>query len=146
MFKLENILIRESLYTDLNSIYEISKTSFTDSWNLKSYKENFKSQSSKYFSLFLKNELIGFLSTILVENEVNITNIAINENFRGKGLGKIFLGHVLNELKGCEFFLEVRESNKKAIALYKSFDFVEISKRINYYRNPFENAIIMKKF
>ena len=146
MFKLGNILIRASIYEDINFIYEISKSSFTNTWSLKSYIENFKSQSSKYFSLIYKNALIGFLSMLVIENEITITNIAIDKVFRHSGIGKIFLNYVLNEFKGFNFLLEVRESNTPAINLYKYFNFVEIGKRINYYKNPIENALVMKKF
>ena len=146
MFKLENIFIRASIYEDINSIYELSKSSFTDPWSLRSYIENFKSEPSKYFSLIYKNTLIGFLSLLVIENEITITNIAIDKVFRHNSIGKIFLNYVLNEFERYEFFLEVRESNTPAINLYKYFNFVEIGKRINYYKNPIENALVMKKF
>ena len=42
--------------------------------------------------------------------------------------------------------LEVRESNEKAIALYEKFDFDEISRRKDYYRDPKEDAVVMKKY
>lgn len=146
MFEIKNILIRHSVCEDINSIYELSKFSFPDSWSLKSYRENFKSESSKYFSMIYENKLIGFITLLVVENEITITNIAVEKIFRGTGLGKIFLEEILNKFKEYEFFLEVRESNIPAINLYKHFNFKEIHKRINYYKNPVENAIIMKKF
>jgi ribosomal-protein-alanine N-acetyltransferase len=41
-------------------------------------------------------------------------------------------------------FLEVRESNAAAIALYKSRGFTQISVRNGYYRRPVENALVMR--
>jgi ribosomal-protein-alanine N-acetyltransferase len=52
----------------------------------------------------------------------------------------------LAKLRNCEFiFLEVRESNTAALALYGSFGFKVSGRRNNYYRNPVENAIVMVK-
>lgn len=138
--------IRESVFSDLISIYKISKSSLKNSWSLKSFEEDFNNIFSKYFSLIYKNEVIGFLSSWIVIDEVTITNIGILEEFRGNHLSKTLLNNLFSLYKNFNFFLEVRESNLIAISLYKSLGFLEIFKRDSYYKNPTENAIIMKKF
>lgn len=138
--------IRESVFSDLISIHKISKSSLKNSWSLKSFEEDFNNMFSKYFSLIYKNEVIGFLSSWIVIDEVTITNIGILEEFRGNHLSKTLLNNLFSLYKNFNFFLEVRESNLIAISLYKSLGFLEIFKRDSYYKNPTENAIIMKKF
>ncbi len=138
--------IRESVFSDLISIHKISESSLKNSWSLKSFEEDFNNMFSKYFSLIYKNEVIGFLSSRIVIDEVTITNIGILEKFRGNHLSKTLLNNLFSLYKNFNFFLEVRESNVIAISLYKSLGFLEISKRYSYYKNPTENAIIMKKF
>lgn len=142
---LNKLTVRESIEEDLPLIYNLSKNSFTNSWSLDSYKNDFKNVFSKYISLIYNGELIGFLTSIIIVEEVTITNIAINENFRGNGLSKYLLKYLIDLYVNYEFFLEVRQSNIVAINLYKSFGFEEIYIRENYYTNPKENAIIMKK-
>lgn len=146
MINSNKITIRESLQSDIQFIYKISKSSFTNSWSLNSYKEDFNNIFSKYFSLLYDDKLIGFLSIWIIIDEITITNIAIDINYRGNGFSKYLLNHLINSFKNFNIFLEVRESNKIAINLYKNFKFEEVCKRTNYYKNPIENAIIMKKF
>lgn len=140
------ILIREAFYEDLNKIYEISKDSFSNSWSLEGYKEDFKNMFSKYFVIEIDDLIVGFLSSWIVMNEITITNLTIEKNFRNKGLSKELLGNFLNNYKNHQIFLEVRKSNEIAINLYKKFLFKELSIRKNYYKNPVEDAIVMKKF
>lgn len=142
----DKIVVKESIESHISTIYEISNSCLRNSWSLNLYKEDFKNIFSKYFSLMYDNKLIGFLSAYVIINEVNITNIAINKNYQGNGFSKYLLSNLIDSYKNFEIFLEVRESNYVAINLYKKFKFMEIHKRINYYNNPVENAIIMKKF
>ena len=61
----------------------------------------------------------------------------------------VLMQYMMYDLKknGHEsIMLEVRESNEKAIALYEKFDFDEISRRKDYYRDPKEDAVVMKKY
>ncbi len=146
MINSDKITIRESLPSDIQSIYKISKSSFTNSWSLNSYEEDFNNIFSKYFSLLYNDKLIGFLNIWVIIDEITITNIAIDIDYRGNGFSKYLLNYLIESFKNFKIFLEVRESNKIAINLYKNFKFKEIYKRHNYYKNPTENAIIMKKF
>jgi ribosomal protein S18 acetylase RimI-like enzyme len=73
--------------------------------------------------------------------EREILNIAIESRFRRLGLATLLLQ---NELRSdAVYFLEVRESNIAARALYAKFGFVEIGRREEYYGNPTETAIVM---
>ena len=144
--ELHNIIVRESTIEDIDKIYNLSTLCFSNSWNYNSFESDFNNIFSKYISLIYCNKLIGFLTSIIVMEEVTITNIAISKEYRGNGLSKYLLEYLINLYPNFEFFLEVRESNEVAINLYKSFNFKEISIRLNYYTNPKENALIMKKF
>ena len=55
---------------------------------------------------------------------------------------------LVDELKAIEsrcLTLEVRASNVPAISLYEKLGFAEVGRRKNYYRNPREDALIMRK-
>ena len=50
------------------------------------------------------------------------------------------------ERKGVEkLFLEVRESNAPARALYEKLGFSYLNKRVKYYKDPIEDALVMQK-
>jgi ribosomal-protein-alanine N-acetyltransferase len=77
-------------------------------------------------------------------DEGNINNIAVDENFRHKGVASGILNNIIARCKDKNvsvMFLEVNEHNVGAIALYTKFGFEKIGERKNYYKSG--NAIIM---
>jgi ribosomal protein S18 acetylase RimI-like enzyme len=74
--------------------------------------------------------------------EREILNLAVALRFRGMGIATALLEHELK--RPGAHFLEVRESNRVAQALYRKFGFVEISRRSGYYELPAEAAIVMR--
>ena len=82
-------------------------------------------------------------------DEATLFNIAIDPQKQGLGLGRQLLNELITQLrqKGIlTLWLEVRESNKKAQALYDSLGFNQVDIRKNYYPTPDgkrENAVVM---
>ncbi len=74
--------------------------------------------------------------------EREILNLAVAPPFRRMGIGSALLAEELRS--AGDFFLEVRESNIAAQALYRRFGFAEVGRRAGYYRSPAETAIVMK--
>ena len=74
--------------------------------------------------------------------EREILNLAVLPQFRRLGIGSALLSQELRNT--ADFFLDVRESNLAAQALYRRFGFVEVSRRAGYYQFPVETAIVMK--
>jgi len=64
---------------------------------------------------------------------------------RRQGIGRELLGDILARHRG-QFFLEVRESNLPARRFYARFGFREVTRRLRYYSNPVETAIVMKLY
>jgi len=100
------------------------------------------------FKLVQNGQIIGFYIADLVVDELTLQNICIAPNWQGKGLGKQLFKHFLDTAKrlgAMQLWLEVRESNTAAIALYESHDFIETGKRPNYYPTATgrEDALLM---
>ncbi len=113
-------------------------------WSEKTLLESFGQDSYVFIKAEEDGKLVGYGSVQIVFDEGNINNIAVDENFRNKGVG----GGILNTVIGAcsergvkTLFLEVNEHNAGAIALYKKFGFTKIAERKNYYKSG--NAIIM---
>jgi len=75
-----------------------------------------------------------------------ILNMAVDFSSRRQGVGMALVHAALKELPGnSDVFLEVRESNRSAIAFYGAHGFSIAGKRTGYYRDPEENALLMNK-
>ena len=90
--------------------------------------------------------VVGFIVARPVgEREWEILNLAVAPDARRLGIGRQLLGEILERHAG-EFFLEVRESNAPARQFYEYAGFQVITRRLEYYNNPVEAAIVMKLF
>jgi ribosomal-protein-alanine N-acetyltransferase len=75
-----------------------------------------------------------------------VLNLAVAPSFRRRGVARALLGASLGHLRKRrveEVFLEVRESNQSAQALYLSSGFRPVGQRTAYYRNPKEDALVL---
>ncbi len=90
-------------------------------------------------------EVAGFLATRSIsETEHEVLNLAVHPRRRRAGVATALLEDALARLRG-EVFLEVRESNEAARRLYRKLGFWEAGIRRNYYSDPAEAAIVMKR-
>ena len=90
-------------------------------------------------------EVLGYAGLHVVLDEGYITNIAVKAKYRRMGVAGQLLGAFLRFGREHLAFLtlEVRASNKPAIALYLRYGFAQVGRRKNYYDNPREDALIM---
>ena len=93
-------------------------------------------------------ELVGFLLMRNAPGEVEILNIAVAARARRMGVGSGLLKHALEVARAGRAqraFLEVRESNRAAIALYARHGFQPAGRRENYYSAPAEAALLLAR-
>ena len=138
--------IRKMIFKDLDEIMEIEKRSFFTPWTKTMFLESLSSEIYKNFVIEEQNEVIVYIMLYYIQDEGHITNFAINPLFRKKGYATKLLSYVIDYFKKksiVEFFLEVRESNKVAINLYRKFGFEIIGRRKRYYSDTNEDAFIM---
>ena len=92
--------------------------------------------------------VLGFLVARQIAPEWELENIVIAPEVRAKGIGTGLMQELLARAKQTHseaVFLEVRESNVAARALYAKLDFRETGRRKSYYVNPIEDAILYSK-
>ena len=85
------------------------------------------------------DRLIGFVLSRRAVDEAEVLTIAVDPAFRGRGVSNTLLGfHIgrLSQVGVADLFLEVDESNKPALALYKRYGFVKVGERAGYYTRP----------
>ena len=92
--------------------------------------------------------LAGYVGSQTVMGETDMMNIAVSPAFRRQGIARELIQALIRELKEREshsLTLEVRASNAPALALYESLGFSQVGRRPGYYRNPKEDALILRK-
>lgn len=131
--------------SDISDIAELEKMCFSEPWSENSLKEELINDTARFYVLRDSKDLLGCIGANNICDEVYITNVAVNENARGKGYGKRLVNHLI---KQCEaenalfVTLEVRKSNENAIALYEKCGFKMVGERKSFYSKPTEDALI----
>ena len=135
---------------NVNEVWELEKRCFDDPWELKAFTSELENKISVYFAARDEESgrIVGYAGVWLMYDCADITNIAVDPDFRREGLGGKML-ELLTDVsreRGMESItLEVRASNAPAIALYEKYGFKECGLRKRYYKNN-EDALLMTKF
>jgi len=101
-----------------------------------------------YFVVEDENQLVAYGGMWQIMDELHITNIAVDIGERGKGYSKVLMDGLIDYGKKYAFkhmTLEVRQSNKIAIALYEKYGFESVGIRPKYYMDTNEDALVMWK-
>jgi ribosomal-protein-alanine N-acetyltransferase len=138
---------------DLIEVVEIEETSGLSRWGWDSY----NAELSRPESIMLVARrpcpdaagrwLYGFVAARLSADELHINNIGVRDEARRHGLGGALLRKALGvgrRMGAGSAVLEVRAGNLPALALYGRRGFEVVGRRRNYYRNPPEDALVMR--
>lgn len=121
---------------------------FHDPWSEKSIASELENALSLWLVAVEGDVVIGYVGSQTVLGWTDMMNVAVHPDHRRKGVGEklvLALEEALKELESTCLTLEVRASNEPARALYEKLGFTEVGRRKNYYRNPKEDALIMRK-
>jgi ribosomal-protein-alanine N-acetyltransferase len=141
------IRVRHATHDDLPRMIEIAQHAVTAAqWSPRHYEQVF---SPGRLALVIEQggQVMAFIVGRAVSDEWEIENIAVAGNARRHGLGSHLLGEFLHHIRGngaSQAFLEVRESNVAARALYEKWAFIEAGRRKMYYQDPPEDAVLLK--
>lgn len=133
---------------DIAQVAEIERQIFSIPWSEKAFRDSMESDNTIYIVAKENDNVAGYAGMYLSFEEGNITILQLNPLSRRKGIGEKVVRDILNRAyeKGVrDVFLEVRETNSVAIALYEKIGFKEEGIRKNFYDKPRENALIMWK-
>ena len=132
----------------LGAILTIENASFTCPWSEESFRDAFASENVTIYAAERDGLLVGFSCMLVIGEEAEVLNIASAPASRRTGVGQSLLSQMLRDAaqRGVTaVYLEVRDANAAARALYRKNGFSEIGIRRNYYIKPRENAILMRK-
>ena len=139
------IVVRPAVPADASALLEIEHQSFSHQrWQAKDFLADeciVAEADGRVVGFLVSRQISGKSGDDVPERE--ILNIAVTPSFRRRGVAKALLERELDRRKAI-FYLEVRESNLAALALYRKVGFTEIGRRREYYQEPSEGAIVMQ--
>ncbi len=139
--------IRSAALADSAALVAIERRCFSDPWSEPSFRESLASDLT--FGLVAETDrgIAGYLIGREAAGSGEILNLAVAPEFRRRGIGGELLEvglEAFQRRRAHEVFLEVRESNRSAQALYLARGFRPVGQRASYYRNPREDALVLR--
>lgn len=140
-------VIEAATERDIGFIAELEKETFSMPQSVKELEKMLCSDTSILLVAKCGGENAGYIGAYTVCRESDIVTVAVAPRFRRCGIARALFGELFESLRenSDTLFLEVRESNSAARALYTSLGFTEIGVRKGYYKSPAENAVLYKK-
>ena len=130
------------------AVAEIEKLCFSDPWSENSVRYELTNPLSFWLVALEGDRVAGYVGSQTVLDEADMMNIAVHPDFRRRGIAQSLVEGLVANLAEKNvrcLTLEVRASNAPAISLYEKLSFAQVGRRPNYYRNPREDALILRK-
>ena len=143
------ISFREMKPEDADAVEAVEKASFSVPWSRKSFWEEAANERTCYLLALDGDQVVGYAGTWILDDEAQITNVAVAPAYRGKKVGSELMAELIREAKkrgATRMTLEVRPSNTAALALYEKYGFKDCGRRPHYYLDNGEDAVIMWNF
>lgn len=141
-----DITVRLMTGEDLGQVVTIEQQSFPQPWTIEHFRDELHSPHAfPLVAVTSAGTLAGYLCPALILDEGEVLDVAVREEYRGRGIGRALVMAALRlfqERGAARVFLEVRVSNGAAITLYRSLGFRDSGRRKGYYENG-EDALLM---
>ncbi len=140
---------------DLPDLLRLEEACFSAPWTRKMLEAELTGNQFAHFlvaretakAATTEGALVGSLCFWIVFEEVRLMNLAVAEQMRRRGIAAALVESALRAglaESATRAVLEVRASNRAALALYQRFGFTQVSIRPTYYSNPVEDAVLME--
>jgi len=132
----------------VSAVAELEKLCFSAPWSERSIASELQNEYSLWLVEEREGVAVAYVGSQSCPPEADVMNVAVAPAFRRQGIGEGLMVALMDALrdKGMESVtLEVRASNSPAISLYDRLGFTEVGRRPNYYTDPREDALIMRK-
>ncbi len=129
-------------------IAALEKACFSLPWDERSVASELTNPLSLWLVALEGDTVAGYIGSQTVIDETDMMNVAVHPDYRRQGIAEALVQLLIERLKAIGSLcltLEVRVSNAPAVALYEKLGFATVGRRKNYYQNPKEDALIMRK-
>ncbi len=136
--------VRRLAYSDLPGVISIERRSFPAPWSLAMFVLELSKPSGICLVATEGDELLGYLVCSRYDRVWHLMNVAVSPDRRRQGVASRLISQLIEEAGGeLPFTLEVRVSNREAIAMYERLGFRSAGVRPRYYQDNGEDALIM---
>lgn len=145
------VRLRRAMPADVDAIHAIEQVSFADPWSRESFAqlaERALRSEVSFRVAEVDGQVAGYLVGWFAADEGELANIAVAPAWRGHGVASALLDELLAAAASravTAVYLEVRESNARARALYAARGFEAVGRRRGYYRRPVEDALVLRR-
>ena len=139
--------IRPARLSDVPAVHAIEQAVFADPWATQDFRDCVTSDALFLVAL-ASGKIEGYVIALDAADEGEILNLAVAPTGRRHGIGRALVEamlRLLTERDVRQVYLEVRESNTPARALYAAQGFKDVGRRKQYYRRPVEDAIVLRR-
>lgn len=147
--RLEDVLVTEMRHADVDQVAAIERSSYATPWTPRAFNAELRDNAyAHYIVARLDGRVVGYAGMWVLLDEAHVTNIAVREDFRRRGIGDLLLSELERRAAArgaARMTLEVRPSNVVAQHLYRKHGFYACGRRRGYYQDTGEDAIIMWK-
>jgi ribosomal-protein-alanine N-acetyltransferase len=141
------VAVRAMWPDDIPDVMRIERQSFGMPWQESTFRALMRRPSASLLTAESNRTVVGFSVLWFAADEGELGDLAVDPEHRGRGIGRTLLNRSIEEarLRGARsLYLEVRESNEAARALYQTAGFETVGRRADYYSGPREDACVMR--
>lgn len=141
-----SLILRRADAADVSRLAELERLCFSMPWSQKSLSDFAVNPDACLLVAEEDGTVLGYAGAFLSYDESDIANVATAPDARRRGIARALMTALTAELRArgvTRAYLEVRESNTPARALYASLGFADVGRRRGYYFSPQEDAILM---
>ena len=134
--------------THVSQVAQLERLCFSMPWSENSIRYELTNPLALWLVAVDGDVVAGYVGSQSVMGEADMMNLAVFPDYRRQGIGEMLVKRLVEELTAnavSSLTLEVRASNTGAIELYNKLGFAQVGRRPNYYKNPKEDALILRK-
>lgn len=142
------IQIKPMSLQTVDAVAQIEAECFSQPWSQDAFVAELSNPAAVTFVADVDGEIAGFINLGVVLDEATVNNIAVKQGYRRRGIGRALMTAAIDYCRKNRLsvlMLEVRQSNRAAIALYERFGFQAVGIRKRFYDQPEEDAVLMNK-
>jgi [ribosomal protein S18]-alanine N-acetyltransferase len=142
------VVLRAMTASDVPVVLAIEHESYSVPWSESTFRGLLRRRDAELIVAEAHGRVVGYAIFWTVLDQSELGNVAVTSAWRGRGIGERLVAEVMqraDRLGVREVFLEVRPSNERARRLYERFGFSQVGRRRNYYQDPVEDALVLRR-
>jgi [ribosomal protein S18]-alanine N-acetyltransferase len=140
--------LRPMTAEDMPAVLRIEQESYSVPWSEATFRGLLRRRDAEMIVAEAGLRVVGYAVFWTVLDQSELGNVAVAPGWRRQRVGDRLVAEVIRraEARGArEVFLEVRPSNAPARRLYERYGFVQVGRRRNYYQDPVEDALVLRR-